>query len=58
MSLATGKQFCAFNCTELPNDDCIIDKVEYMERYDKQPIMTDGYTIFERATGVYILDDD
>ena len=45
MPLATGNQFHAFNWTELTIDDYIIGRVEGMERYDNQPIITNIYPI-------------
>ena len=45
MPLATGNQFHAFNWTELTIDDYIIGRVEVMERYDNQTIITNSYPI-------------
>jgi len=58
MSLLTGKQLHAYNWTELPIDDCIINRVETMAKDEKQLVMTNGYPIFEWAPGVPILDAD
>ena len=55
MSLLTGKQLHAYNWTELPIDDYVIDRVEVLAKDENQPVMTNGYPIFERAPGVPIL---
>ena len=47
MSLATVNQLHGFNWNRLTIDDYIIDSVEEIARSDNQPIMTNGYPIFE-----------
>ena len=39
-------------------DDYVINRVEETSGSDNQPIMTNGYTIFEWDTEVPILNDD
>ena len=57
MSLATVNQLHGFNWTEMPINDYIIGGVEYMARSDNKPIITNGYPIFEWASGGHILDN-
>ena len=58
MSSATGNKYYALNWTELSIDDQVINRVEEMVISDNQPIMTNGYTIFEWDTGVPIIDGE
>ena len=57
MSLATGKKFDAFNWTELPIDDYVINRFAETARSDNQPITNNGNPIFEWAPAVPKLND-
>ena len=58
MSLSTGKRIHCYQWTELPITDFVVDRVEQLAALEKQPIMTNGYPIFEWTPGVPILDED
>jgi KUP system potassium uptake protein len=58
MSLSTGKRLHCYQWTELPVPDYVIDRVEDMAAQEDQPIMTNGYPIFEWSPGVPILNED
>ena len=58
MSLSTGKRIHCYQWTELPIPDYVIDRVEEMAARENQPIMTNGYPIFEWQPGVPILYED
>ena len=58
MSLATGKQFYDFIWKELPINDQVISRVNYLATNEKQPEMTKGYPIFEWIPGIPITEKD
>ena len=58
MSLETIKKFHAFNWTEWPINDYVINRVEEMTRYKNQPIMANGYPKLKQYPGVPILGNN
>ena len=58
MSLSTGKRLHCYQWKELPVTDYVIDRVEDLAAQENQPIMTNGYPIFEWTPGVPILEED
>ena len=58
MSLATRKQLRAFISTELPINDEVISRVNYLSTKEEHPEMTKGYPIFEWIPGIPITDKD
>ena len=56
ISLATKKQLHDFVCIELPINDHVISRVNYLATKYKQTEMTKGYPIFEWIPGIPITD--
>ena len=58
MSLRTGRQIHAFDWTELPVPDFVIEHVEALAEAESQPDMGDEGLVFEWSPGVRIVSDD
>ena len=58
MSLETGERLHCHIWTEEPIDDYIINRVDELDVAEDQPIMTNGYPIFEWAPGIPINGND
>jgi hypothetical protein len=52
MSLETGKRVPAYHWEELPIPQHVIDRVNELVEREKQPVMNNGYPIFEWSLGV------
>ena len=58
MSLYTGKRIHAYDWTELPVDDDVIERVEELAINEKQPDIINNMPLFEWKAGESILDND
>ena len=58
MSLYTGKKLHAYVWTELPIDEDVIERVEYLANKENQPYHMDDHPIFEWSPGVAIDEDE
>ena len=58
MSLETGEKLHCHRWSEEPIDDYIINRVEELAEAEDQPVMPDGYPIFEWAPGIPMDGDD
>ena len=57
MSLYTGKKLHAYVWKELPIDEDVIERVEYLATKEKQPYHMDNNPIFEWSPGIAIEED-
>ena len=58
MNLYTCKRIHDYSWDKLPTDDHVIERVESMEEVEDQPLMHDGYPIFEWTPGQEITDGE
>ena len=57
MSLYTGKQIHGYKWDELPIDEYVIDRVEFLAEQEKQPMMKNGMPSFEWRPGLEVVDE-
>ena len=58
MSLSTGRHIHEYQWKEIPIDDYVLDHVEESAEEEDQPVMTNGYPIFEWIPGTTTDDED
>ena len=57
MNLYTGKRLHIYECTDLPIDNNVIEKVKHFSSDEKGPLVKDKYPMFEWAPSIPILDE-
>ena len=56
MSLHTAQCINSYQWEELPIDNYVIEQVEFLAKFENQPIMHNGYTHLELEKGEPIID--
>ena len=57
MSFYTGKWIHGYKWDELPIDEYVINRVEYLEEQEKQPLMKNGMPSFEWIPDLEVVDE-